>query len=522
MHLSLQKSRLYARSSSIHPKHLEHTVKSTAYQFCLCLLFVAVTAYSQNEVLLHINRNGIQDILPLEKTKNIESQLNEYEQEDGAASHYGVVDTLRYFDSRNESLELGTNFGFSSQDVAFQWYYCPVEITIKELWWKNAVHQGTSKKARIRIWKVNKRLFDLPITAVNAKGRIGYYNTNCDSCETTITPFKPDSNAIFLKMQNSDTTNLFFDPLGEEWSYGDTTVTLDSNTWQKLSLPETPHLYLHEMEPFGFTIQNATLPSEGNDRMELYSKEIAGVDTTLLTSPYHSLKFYSTASSTDGTIGWQIRNYEFGMYVVASVTTDGPLLVFNFLEKQTPLKTNAENIIRVKINNFGWNAQPTEIKEAFLKYKIGYSPIYSTLLMSSSNDTFTVTIPPIPSGQKIFAYVVANDTWGNRMHSNIVTYSTVTDVKNSIERNYSFQLLQNYPNPFNPVTTIPYQIAKAGNVTLKVYDVLGREIAVVVNEYQSAGNYSKQWNASKTASGLYYYQLKSGEYTETKKLLLIK
>jgi hypothetical protein len=88
----------------------------------------------------------------------------------------------------------------------------------------------------------------------------------------------------------------------------------------------------------------------------------------------------------------------------------------------------------------------------------------------------------------------------------------------------SFSLHQNYPNPFNPSTKIRYDIPKrsSGETTLKVYDQLGREIATLVNEKLSPGSYEINWDAADFASGVYYYKLVSGSFTETKKMMLVK
>lgn len=85
-----------------------------------------------------------------------------------------------------------------------------------------------------------------------------------------------------------------------------------------------------------------------------------------------------------------------------------------------------------------------------------------------------------------------------------------------------FSLKQNYPNPFNPSTTINYSIGEKGVVNLKVYDILGKEVSTLVNETQEAGNYSIKFNASQLPSGIYFYRITSGNYTATKKLLLLK
>ncbi|MGD0339754.1 MAG: glycoside hydrolase family 3 N-terminal domain-containing protein [Bacteroidota bacterium] len=85
-----------------------------------------------------------------------------------------------------------------------------------------------------------------------------------------------------------------------------------------------------------------------------------------------------------------------------------------------------------------------------------------------------------------------------------------------------YQLYQNHPNPFNPTTTIGFSIPKAGFITLKVYNVLGAEVATLVSEPLSAGIYSKEWNAFSYASGVYFYRLQAGNFCQTKKLILLK
>ena len=86
----------------------------------------------------------------------------------------------------------------------------------------------------------------------------------------------------------------------------------------------------------------------------------------------------------------------------------------------------------------------------------------------------------------------------------------------------TFQLQQNYPNPFNPSTVINYTIGKAGNVTLKVYNVLGQEVATLVNGYQNANTYKVNFNASSLTSGVYFYELRSGSNVASEKMLLMK
>jgi hypothetical protein len=85
-----------------------------------------------------------------------------------------------------------------------------------------------------------------------------------------------------------------------------------------------------------------------------------------------------------------------------------------------------------------------------------------------------------------------------------------------------FSLQQNYPNPFNPITNISFSIPSRGFVSLKVFDVIGREVSTLVAEELSAGNYSRQWNAETAASGVYFYRLNASGYVQTRRLVVLK
>jgi hypothetical protein len=106
---------------------------------------------------------------------------------------------------------------------------------------------------------------------------------------------------------------------------------------------------------------------------------------------------------------------------------------------------------------------------------------------------------------------------------NGVQYGALLGIENS-ERIFpnKFSLSQNYPNPFNPTTHFGFWIAESGLVRLTVYDVLGKEVQTMVNEELLPGSYETDWNASAYPSGIYYYKLESGSYSETKKMVLIK
>lgn len=136
------------------------------------------------------------------------------------------------------------------------------------------------------------------------------------------------------------------------------------------------------------------------------------------------------------------------------------------------------------------------------------SPVHTYLLPGRYTVSLTVEGPAGQSSERKYRLVRANPATSAGETAAEVPLSTA--------------LLQNYPNPFNPVTNIGVQLAAAGQVSLKVYDLLGREVATLVNGVQPAGHFTVQWNAGARASGVYYCVLKAGNYTGTRSLMLLK
>jgi hypothetical protein len=109
------------------------------------------------------------------------------------------------------------------------------------------------------------------------------------------------------------------------------------------------------------------------------------------------------------------------------------------------------------------------------------------------------------------------------INGNVYGDTTLTDVDdelNSLPTEYNLD--QNYPNPFNPSTVISYQLPISGNVTLKIFDALGREVATLVDEYKNAGSYNIEFDASILPSGVYFYQLQAGSFVQTRKMVLLQ
>jgi hypothetical protein len=128
-----------------------------------------------------------------------------------------------------------------------------------------------------------------------------------------------------------------------------------------------------------------------------------------------------------------------------------------------------------------------------------------------------------------------NGYWTLRIHDNyvgdtgllkawcvIINYYTYVGGIRTIEVPNFYALGQNYPNPFNPTTKIQYAIPRAGDVQLVVYDILGRQVATLINGFKTAGIYTVDFDASLLSSGIYFYRIKSGSFTDTKKMLLVK
>jgi hypothetical protein len=114
------------------------------------------------------------------------------------------------------------------------------------------------------------------------------------------------------------------------------------------------------------------------------------------------------------------------------------------------------------------------------------------------------------------------DNWADPIASpELITGIEYFDFSSS-EKVKTPQLFQNFPNPFNPLTVIRYSIPYSGVVKLRIHDILGREISTLVNTYKNSGDYEAELNMKDYPSGVYFYTLSFGDFTETKKILLVK
>lgn len=150
------------------------------------------------------------------------------------------------------------------------------------------------------------------------------------------------------------------------------------------------------------------------------------------------------------------------------------------------------------------------------------NPVQVTIPAGDSVNISLVIISPVDSGHYSADIILES----NDPDSSIARLQVVLDVITGVdEENYLpkvYSLHNNFPNPFNPATTISYDLPRQGIVSLKVYNIVGEEIATLVNAEQSAGRYKIDWNASELASGVYFYRIQAAEFVDVKKMILMK
>ena len=165
-------------------------------------------------------------------------------------------------------------------------------------------------------------------------------------------------------------------------------------------------------------------------------------------------------------------------------------------------------ITATETNNYGFEIEKSENNNTWKN--IGF---INGAGNSNSQKEYSFT-EKIPESGKYFYRLKQIDIDG--------TFEYSSPVEIVIENPKTFELAQNYPNPFNPSTSIQYQVSRNSNITLKVYDIVGNQIATLVDEFKSAGKYEVEFGAANLASGIYFYKLQAGSFVETKKMVLIR
>ncbi len=247
---------------------------------------------------------------------------------------------------------------------------------------------------------------------------------------------------------------------------------------------------------------------------------------------------YSHESDPALILPWRLDNYK-GYNYSADKLQQTKEMIFN---PDNPSPGDTVNI-QVRIHNFSLINTPQPVQAEFY---VGDPANGGTLIQSLSGKTIFSTsdfipargsdiisfdwhIPSnTPNNPRIYVVLDPNNSFPEIHASNnkgwkVMNIQTgVNGITNENNAPSSFALSQNYPNPFNPSTTIRYNIPNSGMVTLKIYDILGREVKTLVNQYENGGTYDVNFDASNFSSGVYFYQLRAGGFISTKKMILLK
>jgi hypothetical protein len=208
---------------------------------------------------------------------------------------------------------------------------------------------------------------------------------------------------------------------------------------------------------------------------------------------------------------------QMGNHLNAAITVSGEVMAIVWLDGGTPSETMTDIWFSWrKITDASWSA-PVNLTQTpnFAELLLQAAPTLKTngpdswtMFIGRSYEVGVTTYPPEAANPTEF--FTGQYTW------------TATGVgeHSAVPKQYS--LAQNYPNPFNPTTRIEYTLANSGHVALRVFDLLGREVATIVDENKQAGSYEVSFDASGLPSGVYMYQLRTGSFTEGRKMLLVK
>ncbi|MDZ7291765.1 MAG: YCF48-related protein, partial [candidate division KSB1 bacterium] len=207
----------------------------------------------------------------------------------------------------------------------------------------------------------------------------------------------------------------------------------------------------------------------------------------------------------------------------------------HFVDANTGWAVGARNTI-IKTTNGGttWTPQTSGITTGtpalnavhFINANTGWIVAVGGIIQKTTNGgaTWSVLNLPTPSLNAIY-FTAAETGWGAGVIGAVLKFSggtTAVSERTSDQMPVQFILRQNYPNPFNPSTVISFELPVSSRVTLKVFDVNGREVATLIDGHLAAGNHSAMFKPRDLAGGIYFYQITAGQFSETHKAVLMK
>jgi hypothetical protein len=202
-----------------------------------------------------------------------------------------------------------------------------------------------------------------------------------------------------------------------------------------------------------------------------------------------------------------------------------PVWTFTTIPAPPPVPVLICDTANVPLNpTLDWNDVPTAIS---YRIQVSTVPTFTSTIINAVVNVSQYTIPSgvLSYSSHFYWRVNATNIGGSSPWSTICSFNTIVQsgIRNvSSEVPTENKLYSNYPNPFNPITNIKFSILNSGQVKLIVYDVQGREVQTLVNEYMKPGTYEVSFDGSKLTSGVYFYRISTGDFTETRKMLMIK
>jgi len=276
----------------------------------------------------------------------------------------------------------------------------------------------------------------------------------------------------------------------------------------------------YEINIAGFAIQFREGGSVNKELTGFNGTSSSQSNTYLVGAVADVMRLYDVDQSNSG--GIEISHITFNSTMPVELTSFSGSVVENKVVLNWETAT--------EVNNYGFQVQRKKIKDKSEEEWESMGFVQGNGTTNSPKDyefTDDLTLNPNHNLTRIDYRLKQIDNDGAFEYSKVVTVdlSNITSVED--EMNYEFSLEQNYPNPFNPTTTIKFTIPsdvrhETQDVRLIVFNSLGQQVATLVNEQKSPGNYEVQFDGSKLSSGIYFYKLTSGEFTQTKKLMLLK
>lgn len=301
-------------------------------------------------------------------------------------------------------------------------------------------------------------------------------------------------------------------------------------TWTRLTLPSKDSLtgdtwyasyytYGQAMDVYGSKIWMSLYYGSGYDPRILVSTD-AGNTWDVFATPLPGGNSYDTyfrsINFLNENVGWGVaKGLSSSSTSWAVKTTDGGKTWSDTINVQPGVPHSEATPLTVK-----------PIRGTANVFAGGYQTVGENAWWSNdSGKTWTkLPIPAGPTNAIIYnaGFIDAQHGFaiGREQNLKLTPATAISDPANGMPARYA--LSQNYPNPFNPTTTISYMTAKEGNVSLAVYDVLGRLVTTLVNEHQAPGQYTVRFDGSRLSSGIYYYTLHAGDFVSTKSLVLMK